>query len=179
LESAPGEQCQIDWGHFGAMAYGATARKLYGLAVIECHSRLLSLEFPHAQRQDTLHRCLLKAFHVFQGTPKALVHDNMLTAVLERQGPLVRCNEHFLAFLRPFHITPRACNVAQPPEKGQGEKGAMPYSRHNFWPLRTCRALPDLQAQANPWRDQIATVRVHATTGEPPIQRFDPTAMRP
>src|SRR5215510_13988767 len=79
FESAPGVQCQIDWGHFGSMAYGATARKLFCLAVIECHSRLLYLEFTHAQRQDTLHRCLLNAFHFFQGTPKELVHDNMLT----------------------------------------------------------------------------------------------------
>ena len=135
FESAPGVQCQIDWGHFGSMAYGSTARKLYCLAVIECHSRLLYLEFTHSQRQDTLHRCLLNAFHFFQGTPKELVHDNMLTAVLERQGPLVRFNEHFLAFLRPFHITPIACNVAQPQEKGKVEKGAIHYIRHNFWPL--------------------------------------------
>ena len=177
--SAPGVQCQIDWGHFGSMAYGATARKLYCLAVIECHSRLLYLEFTHSQRQDTLHRCLLNAFHFFQGTPQELVHDNMLTAVLERQGPLVRFNDHFLAFLRPFQITPIACNVAQPQEKGKVEKGAIHYIRHNFWPLRTFRDLIDLQAQANQWRDQVANVRVHTTTGEPPIQRFDPKAMRP
>jgi transposase len=74
FESAPGEQCQIDWGHFGSMAYGDTQRKLYCLAVIECHSRLLYLEFTHSQRQETLHRCLLHAFHFFQGTPKELVH---------------------------------------------------------------------------------------------------------
>src|SRR5262249_23443233 len=179
FESAPGVQCQIDWGHFGFMAYGSTARKLYCLAVIECHSRLLYLEFTHSQRQDTLHRCLLNAFHFFQGTPKELVHDNMLTAVLERQGPLVRFNEHFLAFLRPFQITPIACNVAQPQEKGKVEKGAIHYIRHNFWPLRTFRALTDLQAQANQWRDQVANVRLHNTTGHRPIDRFDPKVMRP
>jgi transposase len=178
FESAPGVQCQTDWGHFGAMAYGDTHRKLYCLAVIECHSRLLYLEFTHSQRQDTLHRCLLNAFHFFQGTPKELVHDNMLTAVLERQGPLVRFNEHFLEFLRPFHITPVACNVAQPQEKGKVEKGAIHSIRHNFWPLRTFRDLTDLQAQANQWRDQVANVRVHTTTGQPPTQRFDPKAMR-
>ena len=44
FESAPGVQCQIDWGHFGSMAYVATARKLYCLAVVECYSRLLYLE---------------------------------------------------------------------------------------------------------------------------------------
>jgi transposase len=179
FESAPGEQCQIDWGHFGAMAYGDTQRKLYCLGVVECYSRMLYLEFTHSQRQETLHRCLLNAFRFFQGTPKEVVHDNMLTAVLERHGPLVRFNEQFLAFLRPFKITPIACNVAQPQEKGKVEKGAMHYIRHNFWPLRTFTNLQDLQAQANQWRDQVANVRVHTTTGQQPIDRFDPQAMRP
>jgi transposase len=179
FESAPGEQCQIDWGHFGAMAYGDTQRKLYCLGVVECYSRMLYLEFTHSQRQETLHRCLLNAFRFFQGTPKEVVHDNMLTAVLERHGPLVRFNEQFLEFLRPFKITPIACNVAQPQEKGKVEKGAMHYIRHNFWPLRTFTNLQDLQAQANQWRDQVANVRVHTTTGQQPIDRFDPKAMRP
>lgn len=179
FESAPGVQCQTDWGHFGTMAYGDTQRKLYCLAVIACPSRLLYLEFTHSQRQETLHRCLLQALHFFQGTPQELVHDHMRTAVLERQGPLVRFNEHFLEFLRPFQITPIACNGAQPQEKGKVEKGAIHYIRHNFWPLRTFRDLTDLQAQANQWRDQVANVRVHTTTGQQPTQRFNPQAMRP
>ena len=177
FESAPGVPGQTDWGHCGALPYGDTHRKLYCLAVIACHSRLLSLEFTPSQRQDTLHRCLFNALHFFQGTPTALVHDNMLTAVLERQGPLVRCNEPFLECLRPFHITPVACHVAQPQAKGKGEKGAIHSIRHNFWPLRTFRDLPDLQAQANQWRDQVANGSVHTTTGQPPTPRFAPKAM--
>jgi transposase len=179
FETPPGHQCQVDWGHFGALTYGNTARKLYCLAVVKGHSRLLYLEFTHSQRQETLHQCLLNAFHFFQGTPRELVHDNMLTAVLERQGPLVRFNDHFLAFLRPFKITPVACNVRQPQEKGKVEKGAIHYIRHNFWPLRTFRDLPDLQSQAIEWRDQVANARLHATTGQRPRDRFDPRAMRP
>lgn len=179
FESKPGEQCQLDWGHFGSIAYGNTSRKLYCLAVVECHSRLLYLEFTHSQRQETLHRCLLHAFTFFQGTPKELLHDNMLTAVVEHQGPVVRFNEQFLEFLRPFQITPIACNVGQPQEKGKVEKGAIHYIRHNFLPLREFTNLDDLQAQANAWRDQVANRRVHSTTGWRPIERFRPEAMRP
>ncbi|MBW2072942.1 MAG: IS21 family transposase [Deltaproteobacteria bacterium] len=177
FESAPGEQCQIDWGHFGSLAYGNTKRKLYCLAVVECHSRMLYLEFTHSQKQQTLHRCLLNAFRFFQGTPKELVHDNMLSAVIERQGALVRFNEAFLEFLRPFKIVPRACNVGKPHEKGKVEKGAIHYIRYNFWPLRTFKNLKDIQAQANHWRDQVANQRIHATTGERPSERFKPEAM--
>jgi transposase len=179
FESPPGQQCQIDWGHFGALAYGATQRKLYCLAVVVCHSRLLYLEFTHSQRQETFHRCLLHAFQFFQGTPRELVHDNLATAVLERDGPLVRFNEPFLEFLRPFKIVPLACGVAKPHEKGKVEKGAIHYIRHNFWPLRTFTGLGDVQNQATDWRDQVANRRVHRTTGQRPVERFEPHALRP
>ena len=179
FESLPGEQCQVDWGHFGSIAYGETTRKLYCLAVVECHSRLLYLEFTHSQRQETLHRCLLNAFRFFNGTPKELVTDNMLTAVIERVGPLIRFNEALLDFLRPFAIVPRACNPKSPHEKGKAEKGAIHYIRHNFWPLRSFTDLFDLQAQAGHWRDTIANVRVHGTTGQRPIERFQVKALRP
>ena len=178
FESRPGQQFQLDWGHFGSLAYGSTSRKLYALAVIECHSRLLTLEFTHSQRQETLHRALLNAFRFFGGSPRELVHDNMLTAVIERDGPLIRFNEAFLEFLRPFHVAPLPCNVGQPHEKGKIEKGAIHYIRHNFWPLRSFRDLDDLQAQANQWRDEVANQRVHATTGERPVDRFRPESLR-
>lgn len=179
FESAPGQQCQIDWGHFGSIEYGSTKRKLYCMAVIECYSRLLYLEFTHSQRQETLHRCLLNACRFFKGTAKELVTDNMLTAVIERDGPLVRFNEAFLEFLRPFAIVPCACNVRSPHEKGKVEKGGIHYIRYNFFPLRSFKNLKDLQAQANHWRDQVANVRLHRTTGERPIDRFKPESMRP
>jgi transposase len=179
FESLPGEQCQVDWGHFGSIVYGDTTRKLYCLAVLECHSRLLYLEFTHSQRQETLHRCLLNAFRFFKGTTKELVTDNMLTAVIERIGPVIRFNEAFLDFLRPFAIVPKACNLRSPHEKGKVEKGVIHYIRHNFWPLRSFSDLFDLQAQANHWRDTIANVRIHGTTGQRPIERFQVQALRP
>ena len=179
FESAPGEQCQVDWGHFGSLDYGDTKRKLYCLAVIESHSRMLYLEFTHSQRQEALHRGLLNAFSFFGGSSKNLVHDNMLTAVIERDGPLVRFNDAFLDFLRPLKVTPRPCNVRQPQEKGKVEKGAIHFIRHNFWPLRTFTGLIDVQAQADQWRDKVANVRVHATTGQRPVDRHEAGAMQP
>lgn len=179
FETAPAEQCQIDWGSFGTIDYGNTARKLSCLAVTEGHSRMLYLEFGHSQCQQALHRGLVNAFNFFGGTPRELVHDNMLTAVIERDGSLVRYNSAFLDFLRQLKISPRACNRASPHEKGKVEKGVIHYIRHNFWPLRTFADLDDLQRQADLWRDNVANVRVHATTGEKPAVRFQRAAMIP
>ena len=70
FESMPGEQFQIDWGHFGSIMYGTTQRKLYALAVCEAFSRMLYVEFTHCQKQDTLHQCLLNAFSFLGERPK-------------------------------------------------------------------------------------------------------------
>ena len=178
FESPPGEQFQIDWGHFGSLTYGQTPRKLYCLAVIEAHSRMLYAEFTHSQKQETLHQGLLNAFRFFQGTPREIVTDNMLTAVLEREGSLIRYNEAFLEFLRPFRIVPKACHPYQPHEKGKIEKGGIHYLRHNFWPLRTFTDLVDINRQLCHWLDTQANCRLHSTTGERPLDRFRPEALQ-
>ena len=156
FESEPGKQMQIDWGHFGSLTYGDTKRKLYALAVIEAYSRMLYVEFTHSQKQEVLHRCLLNAFKFFGGTPEEIVVDNMVTAVIERQGALIRFNEAFLDFLRPFGIVPKACNVCAAYEKGKIERGIQDL-RRNFWPLRTFDNLSDVQRQAMKWLEEVAS----------------------
>ena len=130
FESEPGEQFQIDWGVFGSITYGESKRQLIGLAVIESYSRMLYIEFAHSQKQAVLHQALLNAFRFFGGTPCEIVTDNMLTAVVERAGGLIRYNEAFLGFLRPFKITPKACNIRSPHEKGNGKLRIM--ESHGF-----------------------------------------------
>jgi transposase len=178
FESKPGKQMQIDWGHFGSLTYGDTKRKLYALAVIESYSRLSYVEFTHSQKQEALHQCLLNAFKFFGGAPEEIVVDNMVTAVIEREGSLIRFNESFLDFLRHFSIVPKACNVRAPYEKGKIEK-TIQYLRQNFWPLRRFTSLPDVQAQAMKWLDEVANVRLHQTTGERPASRFKKESLRP
>lgn len=176
FESFPGEQMQIDWGHFGSLAYGNSTRKLYALAVIESHSRMLYVIFTHSQNQETLHRCLVEAFLFLGGTPKEIVVDNMLTAVTERAGAMIRFNESFLDFLRPFCINPVACNIRAPHEKGKIES-SIKYLRYNFWPLRTFINLDDVNHQVLAWLKK-ANQRLHKTTGERPAERLVKQSLR-
>jgi transposase len=48
FETGPGEQSQMDWGHFGNWG----GRRLYGFALTMCYSRMRYVEF--TQSQDTL-----------------------------------------------------------------------------------------------------------------------------
>ena len=91
FESMPGEQFQIDWGHFGSILYGTTRRKLYALAVCEAYSRMLYVEFTHCQKQDTLHQCLLNAFTFFEGTPQTIVVDYVSRHIIDLMWPSGLC----------------------------------------------------------------------------------------
>ncbi len=178
FESPPGKQFQIDWGHFGSISYNECKRKLYALVVIESYSRVFYVEFTHSQKQETLHQCLLNAFSFFGGTTQEIVVDNMSTAVTHRQGNLVQFNGAFLDFLRIFKITPRACNIGAPHEKGKVEN-VIKYIRQNFWPLRSFEDLCDVQLQALSWLNKVANVRIHQGLGQRPIDRFKEVSLTP
>lgn len=171
FESSPGKQMQIDWGYFGTIPYGNAKRKLYAFAITESFSRMLYVEFTHSQKQAVLHQCLLNAFAFLNGTSTEIVVDNMVTAVTERQGRLVRFNDSFLDFLRPLKINPVACNVRSPQEKGKIER-SIKYIRQNFWPLRQITDLADANMQVRRWLDETANVRIHGSTGDKPVERF-------
>ncbi len=178
FESPPGKQMQIDWGYFGTISYGNAKKKLYAFAITESFSRMLYIEFTHSQKQAVLHQCLLNAFNFFGGTPQEVVVDNMVTAVIERQGRVVRFNESFFDFLRPLKVTPVACNVRSPQEKGKIER-SIKYIRQNFWPLRDIKDLADANSQVRKWLDETANARIHGGTGEKPAERFSTVRLSP
>jgi len=107
-----------------------------------------------------------------------MVVDNMITAVIERQGSLIRFNDAFLDFLRIFNMTPIACNVKSPHEKGKIEN-IIKYIRQNFWPLRTFSDLFDVNRQVRNWLDTVANVRIHQTTKERPSDRLAEVHLKP
>jgi hypothetical protein len=172
-------QIQVDWGHFSSLEYDKDCRrKLYALVMVEAYSRMLFVWFTHSQKQECLHQGLLKGFQYFGGSPKEIVVDNMLTAVTERLGASIRFNESFLEFLRPFQITPHACTIRAPHEKGKVEN-AIKYIRQNFWPLRQFSDINDAQKQGEQWLETVANARKHQTTGQRPIDRLQQGMLRP
>lgn len=179
MEPAAGERFEIDWGHFGALDYHGDKRKLYAFCLIEAHSRMLFAEFTHSQTFETFVRCHQHAFEALGGIARECWYDNLLTAVAEHDGRLVRFQPRFLAFAHEYGFYPRACNPGAAWEKGKVEKGGIAYLRSNFWPLRSFTDLEDVNRQLRRWLNEIANSRLHRETRQRPCDRFCPDGLRP
>jgi transposase len=178
IESSPGDCFQIDWGHFGSIDYQGDKRKLYAFCCVECHSRRLYVEFTHSQCFETFIRCHIHAFQFMGGSARECLYDNLVTAVAEHDGRIVRFNPRFLAFARELGFYPKACNKAAGWEKGKVEN-SVGYLRKNFWPLRTFMDLADVNSQSRQWLEQIANKRIHRETRQTPDERFRTDCLNP
>ena len=77
---------------------------------------MLYVQFTHSQRQEVLHQGLLNAWF-FGASPEEIVVDNMLTAVTERCGRVVRLTTPSWIFCGPSRSPPVACNIRSPRKK--------------------------------------------------------------
>ena len=82
-------------------------------------------------------------------------HDNLKSAVLERQGDAIRFNPILLEFAAHYRYEPRPVAVGN--EKGRVER-AIRYVRDNFFAARTWKNIDNNQ-QASEWCDGIAAER--------------------
>jgi len=179
MEPNPGDRFEVDWGHFDVLDYSGDKRKLYAFALVECHSRMMYVEFTHSQSFETFVRCHIHAFNALGGCSREIWFDNLATAVAEHDGRLVRFNPRFFAFAREYGFFPRACNRAAGWEKGKVERAGIGYIRQNFWPLRQFTDLHDVNRQVQQWLKEVANQRHHRETRERPVDRFQPAALRP
>ena len=80
FETAPGEQAQMDWGHFGNW----NGKRLYGFALTLSWSRMQYVEFTQRQDAETLLNCMTHALAFFGGVPQTVLTDTMKTVVVDR-----------------------------------------------------------------------------------------------
>jgi len=158
LRTLPGEQGQVDWGHFGHITIGKAKRPLMAFAMVLSYSRKIYLHFYLNQRTENFLRGHEGAFQAFSGLPRVILYDNLKSAVLERSGDAIRFNPQLLAFAAHYRFEPRPCAVYRGNEKGRVER-VIRYVRDNFFAARQWNDVADLNAQAKIWCDTLATNR--------------------
>jgi Integrase core domain len=150
LRTLPGEQAQVDWGHFGHLPIGRCRRPLMAFVMVLSHSRMVFLRFYLDARMDSFLCGHVLAFAAFGGVPRVLLYDNLKSAVLERQGDAIRFNPALLALASHYRFEPRPVAPARGNEKGRVER-AIRYIRDSFFAGRSFIDLDDLNAQAQAW----------------------------
>jgi transposase len=171
IETPPGEQAQCDWANCGTVKIGKVLRKLSAFVMVLSHCRMIFVEFTLSQCLEDFIQCHMNAFRFFGGVPKKVLYDNLKAVVLWRSGTDIRFNPRFMEFSGVFGFEPVPCNVARGNEKGKVENGIY-FLRVNFLAGREPR-WPDTNLDVQTWMRDVANVRIHRTTRERPVDRWE------
>jgi transposase len=158
LETLPGEQAQVDWGHFGAFQIGRARRQLSCFVLVLSWSRAMYARFALDQTLESFLLGHVEAFMALQGAPRECLYDNLKSVVLERVGDHIRFHPRILELAGHYHFAPKPCAIARGNEKGRVER-AVSFLRHSFFAARTFTTLADLNAQLARWIADIAHAR--------------------
>ena len=169
----PAQAMQVDWGECGTVQVGSTKRKVSVFVAVLCYSRLMFIEFTLSQRKAEFYRGLVHALNFFGGSPRALIFDNLKAAVVNGSGRAACLHPEFLALCGTYCLQPLACERRDPESKGIVE-GAVRYVKHNALAGRAeeLQSYEDYLAFAPRWLETVANVRMHETTRQRPLDRF-------
>ena len=171
FETQPGHQAQVDWAAFGFMTVDGVRKALSCFSMILGFSRYQYLEFTLSRNLASFLACHVHAFEFFGGVPEEVLYDNLKTAVLSHVDRVVEWQPTFADFAAGYGFTPRACRPYRPKTKGKVER-PFPYIRSNFFLGRAFTGVADVNRQVRLWLDGTAHVRIHGTTHERPLDRY-------
>ncbi len=115
FETAPGEQGQVDWGHFGFITHQGRTCRLYAFVMTLGWSRACYVRFTTSSDTTWFIRCHLHAFAYLGGVPRHLLYDNLKSVVERRDADdMVHWNPRFLDFADVAGFSPQACKPYRP-----------------------------------------------------------------
>lgn len=158
LSRLPGEEGQVDFGHFGQIQIGNRTWPLIALVVVLGWSRRIFLRFMPSMRMPWFLLAQTEALSMFGGSPRRMLYDNAKVAVLERRGDFIRFHPELLDFAHHFGFELRAAAPYRGNEKGRVER-AIRYIRDSFWEACSFDDLDDLNRQARAWCEEEALER--------------------
>lgn len=174
LQSAPGEEAQVDFGYMGTFQNHGKPVKVWVFSMILSHSRYAYYRLVTTQKISAFIECHYKAFEYFGGVPKTVKLDNLKSGVITPDFYEPVLQEQYAAFLAYYNCAPIACRVRRPQDKGKIES-SIKYVKNNF--LKNFRGsdYQKLIYELKAWNEQICNKRVHGTTRKVPQEVFNST----
>lgn len=172
VETAPGDQLQIDFGQKRLVIAGVRVRIFLLVAVLSYSRRLFVKAFLN-ERGDDWREGIAAAFTQFGGVPRTVLGDNARALVRGRDRATGTVSFHptYLAFCRDWDVQPRACAPYRARTKGKTEAGVK-YVKRNALADQAFDSFGALEQHLAEWMT-IADQRCHGTTREAPIVRFE------
>jgi transposase len=158
LTTMPGEQAQVDWGHFGKIQIGSAKRALSCFVLVLSWSRAIYARFALDQTLESFLHGHVLGFAAMGGVPREILYDNLKSVVLERVGDHIRFHPRILELAGHYHFAPKPCAPYRGNEKGKVER-QIQYLRHSFFAARRFSSVDDLNMQLARWISDIAHVR--------------------
>ncbi len=173
FETPPGRQLQIDFGE-RLVEIGGTRMKVFVFVATLGHSRRCHVRAFRNESQESWFTGLESAFTAFGGVPEEVLMDNPRALVVRHDAVsrTVEFNPKLLAFARHWGFAPRACAPYRARTKGKTENG-VGYVKKNALAGHAFESWEAFEAHLARWEREIANLRVHGTTGEAPITRFE------
>lgn len=158
LHKLPGEEAQVDWGHFGKVQIGHAVRPLHAFVMTLSWSRMIWLQFFFDMQMANFLKGHVDAFGFFRGVPRKLLYDNLKSAVIEREGKAIRFNPRVLELATHYAFEPRAAAPRRGNEKGRVER-SIRYVRTSFFAAREFRTIDELNDEAKRWSLDVSAAR--------------------
>lgn len=173
FETRAGRQMQADFGQVQVRIGGERTRIHLAVLTLGYSRRIYVVAWP-CERQTQWLRSIEQALVHFGGVPEELLLDNA-RALVQSHDPRTRevvFNRTLAAFCRHWGLVPRACAPYRAQTKGKDER-AVGYVKRNAIAGHDFGSWEELQAHLAWWMREVADVRIHHTTGERPIDRFE------
>ena len=165
IETAPGEEAQVDYGDGPMVRDAATGKyrrtRLFVLTLGYSRKSVRLLTFQSSTRiWAELHE---KAFARIGGSPRTVVLDNLREGVLQPDVYDPTINPLYKDVLKHYGTVALPCRVRDPDRKGKVESGV---GHAQKTPLKGLRfeSLEDAQRHLDQWEERWADTRIHGTT---------------
>jgi transposase len=173
FETPPGQQLQADFGQCVVRIGGERVRVHLAVLTLGWSRRLVVRAF-RSEKQDHWLEAMEEAFRHWGGVPQEVLVDNAraLVSAHDPERQILVFAERLEKFARYWEFRPRACRPYRARTKGKDERGVA-YVKKNAIAGREFGSWGELEAHLVRWTREVADVRIHGTTGEAPLERFE------
>lgn len=172
FETPPGRQLQADFGQCVVRIGGERVRVHLAVLTLGYSRRLLVRAF-RSEKQDHWLSALEEGFRHWGGVPEEVLVDNARALVSQHdpEREILVFAQRLEQFSSYWGFKPRACRPYRARTKGKDERGVA-YVKSNAIAGREFSSWAELEAHLVRWTREVADQRVHGTTAEVPLQRF-------